>query len=121
MINISRTCLSADSVYSERYMGRPGATGNFKGYGRSDVVSSRAARGHFRPGGARMARGRARTKNPPLRKLYLVHGTRDDNVHLQHTAVLSSALVKDGVSFRQQVLCVGGGRKGGLRGSQPRG
>ncbi len=78
-------------------------------YASSDVVSSRAARGHFRgppngEGGPAQPRGRTRLRHPPLRRLYLIHGTRDDNVHLQHTAVLSRALVRDGVTFRQQVM-----------------
>ena len=38
-----------------------------------------------------------------LRKLFLVHGSRDDNVHLQHSMTLSKALVKEGVAFKQQV------------------
>ena len=38
-----------------------------------------------------------------LRKLFLVHGSRDDNVHLQHSMTLSKALVKEGVTFKQQV------------------
>lgn len=38
-----------------------------------------------------------------LRKLFLVHGTADDNVHMQHSMVLAKELVKEGVLFKQQV------------------
>jgi hypothetical protein len=41
-----------------------------------------------------------------LRKLFLVHGTADDNVHMQHSMVLAKELVKEGVLFKQQVLTV---------------
>ena len=85
-----------DSVYSERYMGMPGPYGNFKGYEESDLIS-RATQ--FRP------------TEKTMRKLFLIHGTRDDNVHVQHTMMLSKALVKQSISFRQQVyiyihLCI---------------
>jgi dipeptidyl aminopeptidase/acylaminoacyl peptidase len=80
--------LISDSVYTERYMGQPGVDGNYKGYEESDVVQRASG---FHPTAA--------TK----RKLYLIHGTRDDNVHLQHSMVLAKALVREGVDFRQQV------------------
>ena len=80
--------LFLDSVYSERYMGQPGADGNFKGYEESSVLSQ--AR-NFQP------------TEKTLRKLYLIHGTRDDNVHLQHSMVLANQLVQHGVTFKQQV------------------
>ena len=38
-----------------------------------------------------------------LRKLFLIHGTGDDNVHLQHTMVLAKQLIDHGVMFKQQV------------------
>lgn len=77
-----------DSVYSERYMGQPDLEGNFKGYESSDLIS-RAS--HFHP------------TEKTLRKMYLIHGTRDDNVHLQHSMVLAKALIDKGVNFKQQV------------------
>ena len=88
----SRTVHILDSVYTERYMGQPGVEGNYKGYEESDVTR-RAP--NFHPTG------------DTLRKLYLVHGSRDDNVHLQHSMVLSKALVKEGVTFKQQVRFFG--------------
>ncbi len=43
------------------------------------------------------------TTTSTLRKLFLVHGTADDNVHMQHSMVLAKELVKEGVLFKQQV------------------
>ena len=34
----------------------------------------------------------------------VVHGTGDDNVHVQHTMMLSKALVNHHIIFRQQVV-----------------
>ena len=77
-----------DSVYAERYMGFPGPEGNFKGYEESDVLS-RAK--HFKQ------------TEKALKRLLLIHGTRDDNVHLQHSMVLARALIQNGVDFDQLV------------------
>ncbi|XP_063218410.1 dipeptidyl aminopeptidase-like protein 6 [Bacillus rossius redtenbacheri] len=72
-----------DSAYTERYMGLPNLTGNYKGYEESDV--SRRA-------------DKLRDK-----MFYLVHGTADDNVHFQQSMALARALAERGVLFRQQV------------------
>lgn len=69
-------------------MGQPELSGNFRAYEDSDVV--RRAK-QFKPG------------DKSMRKLFLVHGTRDDNVHLQHSLVLAKELVRLGIDFRQQV------------------
>ena len=37
------------------------------------------------------------------KNLYLVHGSADDNVHIQHTDILSQALVKENIQFKLQV------------------
>ncbi|KAG8236367.1 hypothetical protein J437_LFUL016816 [Ladona fulva] len=72
-----------DSAYAERYMGLPNVTGNYKGYEEADVT--RRAE-HFRD-----------------KMFYVVHGTADDNVHLQQSMALARALTAKGVLFRQQV------------------
>jgi inactive dipeptidyl peptidase 10 len=70
-------------VYAERYMGSPNVTANYKGYDEADV-----------------------TKRAELfrdKMFYLIHGTADDNVHLQQSMMLAKALTAKGVLFRQQV------------------
>jgi dipeptidyl-peptidase-4 len=66
-----------DSVYTERYMGLPGA--NREGYDRTSVV-----------------RAAANLQG----KLLLVHGAVDDNVHVQNSVQLIDALEKAGKQFR---------------------
>ena len=36
--------------------------------------------------------------------LMVIHGTQDDNVHLEHTMSLSKQLVESDIIFRQQVI-----------------
>ncbi|XP_066142591.1 inactive dipeptidyl peptidase 10 [Euwallacea fornicatus] len=72
-----------DSAYTERYMGLPNVTENYKGYDEADV-SKKAAQ--------------LRDK-----MFYLVHGTADDNVHLQQSMVLVKALSEADTLFRQQI------------------
>ncbi|XP_039298265.1 dipeptidyl aminopeptidase-like protein 6 [Nilaparvata lugens] len=72
-----------DSAYTERYMGIPNVTGNYKGYEESDL---RKQVDGFRD-----------------KMFYLVHGTADDNVHLQQSMLLSRALSQAGVIYRQQI------------------
>ncbi|OXA63602.1 Inactive dipeptidyl peptidase 10 [Folsomia candida] len=72
-----------DSAYTERYMGKPNVSDNYKGYADSDV-----------------------TKNvEPLasKMFFLAHGTADDNVHIQHSMLLAKALIEKKILFRQQV------------------
>ena len=66
-----------DSIYTERYMGLP--KNNPKGYEESSMV------GH-----AGDLRG----------KLLLVHGTADDNVHLQNSIQTTDALINAGKQFQ---------------------
>ena len=65
-----------DSIYTERYMGLPGK--NKRGYRQSSAVVA-----------AKNLHG----------KLLLVHGTMDDNVHLQNTLQFAYALQKAGKQF----------------------
>ncbi len=65
-----------DTVYTERYMGRP--ADNPDGYSETSVIEA-ADRLHGR--------------------FLLIHGTMDDNVHLQNTIQLVDALQKAGKSF----------------------
>ena len=46
-----------------------------------------------------------RTKGSSFKgkNLYLVHGSADDNVHIQNTDILSQALVKENIQFKLQV------------------
>ncbi|CAB4065243.1 DPP10 [Lepeophtheirus salmonis] len=77
-----------DSVYTERYMGMPDINGNYLGYDQSDVTHQAV---HFR------------STDKTMRKLFLIHGTRDDNVHLQHSMVLAKELISKGIFFKQQI------------------
>ncbi len=83
-----------DSIYTERYMRTP--ADNVEGY----------------------------KNNSPLRSsgqltgaLLLVHGTADDNVHLQNSMQLVDALIKARQPFELQIYP---GQKHGLRGEKPR-
>ncbi|KAJ8870518.1 hypothetical protein PR048_029541 [Dryococelus australis] len=73
-----------DSAYTERYMGLPNITGNYKGYEESDVTK--------------------RVDKLRDKMFYLVHGTADDNVHFQQSMVLAKALANKGILFRQQLV-----------------
>jgi dipeptidyl-peptidase-4 len=66
-----------DSIYTERYMGLP--EDNPEGYEATSVVKA-----------ASQLHGR----------LLLIHGTMDDNVHLQNTIQLAHALQQAGKSFQ---------------------
>ena len=68
-----------DSIYTERYMGLP--KDNASGYDDSIVSAASSLRG----------------------ALLLVHGTSDDNVHLQNTIQMTDALIKSGKQFRLMV------------------
>jgi dipeptidyl-peptidase-4 len=69
-----------DSIYTERYMGTP--EGNPEGYTQSAPLTHAGA-----------LRGR----------LLLLHGTMDNNVHVQHTLMLADELRKAGRSFEMML------------------
>lgn len=69
-----------DTAYSERYMRRPQE--NFKGYNQSSAILN---------------------ANNLNGNLLIVHGTADDNVHLQNTMLYIDALVNAGKQFEMQL------------------
>ncbi|XP_013386097.1 inactive dipeptidyl peptidase 10 isoform X2 [Lingula anatina] len=71
-----------DTIYSERYMGRPTDADNIIGYQRANLSA----------------------KANKFRKvsLFLIHGTADENVHFQNTAQFAKALTEAGADFRTQ-------------------
>ncbi|KAF6197768.1 hypothetical protein GE061_008734, partial [Apolygus lucorum] len=72
-----------DSAYTERYMGLPNVTDNYKGYEETELSK--------------------RVDGLKDKSLYLVHGTADDNVHLQQALHYARALSNAGVVYRQQI------------------
>ncbi|KAF5283304.1 hypothetical protein FQA39_LY17351 [Lamprigera yunnana] len=72
-----------DSAYTERYMGLPNVTDNYKGYDEADVTK--------------------KAQQLKDKMFYLVHGSADDNVHLQQSMALAKALSEAGTLFRQQM------------------
>ena len=72
-----------DTAYTERYMGTPSQQDNWRGYTSSSMLGV--------------------AHNIGDGKLMLIHGTQDDNVHLEHTLSMSRALVENDIIFRQQV------------------
>lgn len=71
-----------DSIYTERYMDTP--KNNPKGYENSDLMKA-----------AEKLRGR---------KYLIVHGTGDDNVHIQHSMQLAKRLQRADIAFEQMVI-----------------
>lgn len=69
-----------DSIYTERYMGKPTGEDNLEGYQHANVSKY-----------AENFRGN---------KFLLIHGSGDDNVHFQNSAQLVKALEKADVHFR---------------------
>ncbi|XP_030381131.1 prolyl endopeptidase FAP [Scaptodrosophila lebanonensis] len=72
-----------DSTYAERYLSFPNVTDNYKGYEESDLSKY--------------------VDNLRDRQFLLVHGTADDNVHVQQSMVLARALTSKGVLYKQQI------------------
>ncbi|CAB0014780.1 unnamed protein product [Nesidiocoris tenuis] len=72
-----------DSAYTERYMGLPNVTDNYKGYEETELSK--------------------RVDGLKDKSLYLVHGTADDNVHLHQGLHFARALSNAGVVYRQQI------------------
>ncbi|XP_058801835.1 venom dipeptidyl peptidase 4-like [Phymastichus coffea] len=70
-----------DAIYTERYMGLPSAGDNLSGYEASQLTKDASSLAG--------------------KRLLLVHGSGDDNVHLQNSMALSKALVEADVLFEQ--------------------
>lgn len=71
-----------ESAYAERYMGLPLPGDNFQGYLDGSLYR--------------------RAKHIKGKRLYLVHGMADANVHLQNSMVFANHLVAYNVPFQQQ-------------------
>jgi len=72
-----------DSAYTERFMGMPTPESNWKGYTESSLT------------------GMAEYLSD--NSLLVVHGTADDNVHIEHSMMLAKTLVNNNILFRQQI------------------
>lgn len=77
------TPIRLDSTYAERYLSFPNVTDNYKGYEESDLSKY--------------------VDNLRERQFLLVHGTADDNVHVQQSMVLARSLTNKGVLYKQQI------------------
>ena len=64
-------------------MGLPSQKENWRGYSRASVTG---VAGNIGDG-----------------RLMLIHGTQDDNVHIEHTMTLARLLVENDIIFRQQI------------------
>ncbi|XP_078620167.1 A-type potassium channel modulatory protein DPP6-like isoform X4 [Branchiostoma floridae x Branchiostoma japonicum] len=76
-----------DSVYAERYMGDPHHPKNSRAYDAANAYS-----GH-----------RIKEFSKLEGNFLVIHGTADDNVHFQNTALLNKALVENDIDYRVQL------------------
>ena len=67
-----------DSIYTERYM--QDTVSNQEGYEKSNAMGSLDPKKHFG-------------------KYTVIHGTGDDNVHFQNSAVMTKEIIKQGFEF----------------------
>ncbi|XP_012256545.3 venom dipeptidyl peptidase 4 isoform X3 [Athalia rosae] len=71
-----------DSIYTERFMGRPTVADNLEGYVQGQLLN--------------------KADNIKNKQYYLIHGTLDDNVHYQQSLMLAKVLEHKDILFRQQ-------------------
>ncbi|CAG7717855.1 unnamed protein product [Allacma fusca] len=74
-----------NTVYTERYMGMPNYSDNYRGYEQSDLTRKEIV-------------DKLREK-----KFLLIHGTADNSVHFQHTLHFSKQLINKGITFKEQI------------------
>ena len=75
--------LFSESAYTERYMGLPLPTENFRGYQKSSLLEQ-----------SKWINGK---------DFFLAHGMADRNVHFQNSMILAKTLVSHNVPFEQHV------------------
>uniref|UniRef100_A0A336M1A4 Venom dipeptidyl peptidase 4 n=2 Tax=Culicoides sonorensis TaxID=179676 RepID=A0A336M1A4_CULSO len=72
-----------DSAYTEKFMGLPNVTDNYKGYEEGDLSKY--------------------VEQLKDKQFLLIHGTADDNVHFQQSMMFAKALAAKGALFKQQI------------------
>ncbi|KAI1291876.1 Inactive dipeptidyl peptidase 10 [Halotydeus destructor] len=72
-----------DSFTAERYFGQPSTPGNYMHYAKADICY--------------------KADNFKGRHLFLIHGTADDAVHLQHSFAFMKSLNEAGVMYKSQL------------------
>ncbi|XP_054274362.1 inactive dipeptidyl peptidase 10-like isoform X2 [Macrosteles quadrilineatus] len=71
-----------DAVFTEKFMGTPNVTDNYRGYEESDL-----------------SKHAGNLKDKPF---LLIHGSADNTVHFQHSMILVHAFTQGGIMFRHQ-------------------
>ena len=72
-----------ESTYTERYMGLPLPSENFRGYQKSSLIE--------------------RCQGIEGKEFFLAHGMADRNVHIQNSMILAKTLVSNNIPFEQHV------------------
>ena len=75
--------ISPESTYTERYMGLPLPSENFRGYQKSSLIE--------------------RCQGIEGKEFFLAHGMADRNVHIQNSMILAKTLVSNNIPFEQHV------------------
>lgn len=75
-----------DTIYTERYMGLPTKEDNLANYVKGDIAED--------------------INNFRTHKFLLIHGSGDDNVHIQHSLLLAKKLQHADIDFDEMVSFV---------------